>query len=122
MRGGDGWIGTMQHIAREGRCWVVGSGFVIRGSDIPDNVPGKADLYPDPDAWVNPGDSLVIGPDGQTVAGPLRQEAGVVSADVDLSAVGIARRSLDVAGHYSRPDVFELKVNTRTQPPILIES
>ncbi len=118
---GDAWIGTMQHIAREGRCWVVNSGFVMRASDIPDDFPDKDALYPDPDAWVNPGDSLVIGPDGKTVAGPLRQEIGVLYADIDLSVVGIARRSLDVAGHYSRPDVFELRVNTASQKPIAIE-
>jgi nitrilase len=118
---GDAWIGTMQHIAREGRCWVVGSGFVMRASDIPDDFPEKDELYPDPDAWINPGDSLVVGPDGKTTAGPLRQEVGVVYADVDLSAVGVARRSLDVAGHYSRPDIFELRVNREAQKPIALE-
>jgi nitrilase len=115
---GDGWIGTLQHIAREGRCWVVGCGFVMRASDIPDDFPGRDELYPDPDAWVNPGDSLVIGPDGKTTAGPLRQEIGVVYADIDPSAVGVARRSLDVAGHYSRPDIFELRVNRDPKEPI----
>jgi nitrilase len=118
---GDAWIGTMQHIAREGRCWVVGSGFVMRASDIPDDFPDKDELYPDPDAWINPGDSLVIGPDGKTVAGPLRQEIGVVYADIDLSAIGVARRSLDVAGHYSRPDIFELRVNRKAQKPIALD-
>jgi len=118
---GDAWIGTLQHIAREGRCWVVGSGFAMKASDIPDDFPEKAELYPDPDAWVNPGDSLVIGLDGKTKAGPLRQEIGVVYADIDLSAVGVARRSLDVAGHYSRPDIFELRVNTEPKKPIAFE-
>ena len=117
---GDAWIGTLQHIAREGRCWVVGSGCVMRASDIPEDFPGKADLYPDPDAWVNPGDSLVIGPDGTTTEGPMHQEVGILYADIDLSAVGAARRSLDVAGHYSRPDVFDLRVNTKPQKPIEI--
>ena len=118
---GDAWIGTMQHIAREGRCWVVNSGFVMRASDIPDDFPERDELYPDPDAWVNPGDSAVIGPDGNTTAGPLRQEVGVVYADIDLSAIGVARRSLDVAGHYSRPDVFELRVNREAQKPIALD-
>jgi nitrilase len=118
---GDAWIGTMQHIAREGRCWVVNSGCVMRASDIPDDFPDKDELYPDPDAWVNPGDSLVIGPDGKNVVGPMRQEIGILYTDIDLSAVGVARRSLDVAGHYSRPDIFELRVNTEHQRPISIE-
>jgi nitrilase len=118
---GDAWIGTMQHIAREGRCWVVNSGFVMRVVDIPDDFPEREELYPDADAWVNPGDSAVIGPDGKTIAGPLRQEVGVVYADIDLSAVGVARRSLDVAGHYSRPDIFELRVNREAQKPIALD-
>jgi nitrilase len=118
---GDGWIGTMQHIAREGRCWVVGSGFVMRASDIPDDFPDRDDLYPDPDAWINPGDSLVINPLGHTVAGPLREETGVLYADIDLSAIAVARRSLDVAGHYSRPDIFELRVNREAQKPIALD-
>jgi nitrilase len=118
---GDAWIGTLQHIAREGRCWVLGSGFVMRASDIPADFPQKDELYPDPDVWVNPGDSLVIGPDGKTAVGPMRQEVGVLYADIDLSAVGVARRSLDVAGHYSRPDIFELRVNRKAQKPIVLE-
>ena len=115
---GDGWIGSLQHIAREGRCWVVGCGFVMRASDLPDDFPDRDQLYPDPDAWVNPGDSVVIGPNGAPTVGPLRQEVGVVYADIDLSAVSVARRSLDVAGHYSRPDIFELRVNREPKKPI----
>jgi nitrilase len=118
---GDAWIGTLQHIAREGRCWVVGSGFVMRVADIPDDFPDKAQLYPDADAWVNPGDSLVIGPDGVTTAGPMRGEIGILFADLDLSAVAVARRSLDVAGHYSRPDILELRLNTKSQKPIALK-
>jgi nitrilase len=118
---GEAWIGTLQHIAREGRCWVVGSGFVMRGSDIPDDFPQKNELYPDDDAWVNPGDSLVIGPDGKTTAGPMNREEGILFAEIDPSAVGVARRSLDVAGHYSRPDIFELLIDTRPQKSVEIE-
>jgi nitrilase len=118
---GDGWIGTMQHIAREGRCWVVGSGFVMHASDIPDDFPDKDELYPDSDAWINAGDSIVINPLGHTVAGPMREDTGVVYADIDLSAIAVARRSLDVAGHYSRPDIFELRVNREAQKPIALD-
>jgi len=67
---GDGWIGTLQHIAREGCCWVVGCGNLMKGSDIPDDFPEKSSLYPDSDEWVNPGDSIVIAPGGEIVAGP----------------------------------------------------
>lgn len=117
---GNGWIGTMQHIAREGRCWVVGSGVVLANSDIPADFPDKEDLYPASEEWINPGDSAVIAPGGEIVAGPMHKEKGLLYADVDPGRVGIARRALDVAGHYARPDIFTLSVNTEPQTPITI--
>lgn len=118
---GDGWIGTMQHIAREGCCWVVSSGTALKVSDIPDDFPAKKDLYSETEEWVNPGDSVVIAPGGDIVAGPMRNEQGILYAEVDSNRVGIARRALDVAGHYARPDIFKLHVNTRPQSPVEFE-
>ena len=115
---GDGWIGSLQHIAREGCCWVIGCGNLLQGRDLPDDFPEKATLYPDADEWVNPGDSVVIAPGGEIVAGPMREQAGILYCDVDLEKVAIARRALDVAGHYSRPDIFTLHVNTKAQSPV----
>ncbi len=80
---GDGWLGTMQHIAREARCWVVCSGVVITNSDIPDDFPDREKLYPPDEEWINPGDSVVIAPGGEIVAGPMRKEKGILYADVD---------------------------------------
>ena len=108
----------MQYIAREGRCWVLGSGYVLKASDIPENFPEKAKLYPDPDEWVNPGDSIVIAPGGKIIAGPMRNEQGILYAEIDNKRVGIARRSLDIVGHYARPDIFKLHVNTQPQSPV----
>jgi nitrilase len=116
---GDRWIATLQHIAREGGCWVVGSGAAFQSHDLPDSVPGKAELYPNPDDWINPGDSVVVAPGGKITAGPMRKELGILYADIDLDQVGIARRSLDVVGHYSRPDIFQLHVNTTTLKPVV---
>jgi len=116
---GERWIATLQHIAREGGCWVLGSGCAFRGGDLPAAFPGRSELYPDAAEWVNPGDSVVIAPGGKIVAGPLRRETGVLYADIDLQQVGAARRSLDVAGHYARADLFELRVNTRAAPPVI---
>jgi nitrilase len=114
---GDNWIGTMKHIAREGRCWVVGCGNLMHTRDLPADLPEKTMMFPD-DEWVNPGDSIVISPDGEVAAGPMHEEAGILYCDVDLQKVGLARRTLDVVGHYSRPDIFTLHVNTRPQSPI----
>ena len=107
---GDGWISTMRHIALEGRCWVLGSGTALRGSDIPEDFPARAQLFPDPQEWINDGDSVVVNPQGRIVAGPLHREAGILYADIDVAQVAPARRALDVTGHYARPDIFELQV------------
>lgn len=115
---GEGWLGTLQHIAREGRCWVVGCGNLIRGSDFPADLPGLSDLYPDPEEWVNPGDSVIIAPGGEIVAGPLNREAGCLLHELDLDRTVSAKRALDVAGHYSRPDIFSLHVNNEPQPQV----
>lgn len=119
---GDGWIGSLQHIAREGCCWVVGCGNLMKGSDFPDDFPGKTTLYPDANEWVNPGDSIVIAPGGEIMAGPMREESGIMYCEIDLERVTTARRALDVAGHYSRPDIFTLHVNTKPQTPIVFEN
>lgn len=118
---GDGWLGSLQHVAREGRCWVVGCGNLIRGSDFPEDFPGKEDLYPDPDEWVNPGDSVVIAPGGEIVAGPLRKQAGILFHDIDPGVTARAKRTLDVAGHYARPDVFSLHINRNEQLPVVFD-
>lgn len=112
---GDGWLGTLQHIAREGRCYVIGCGNLQQGSNIPDDFPEKANLYPDPDEWVNAGDSIVIAPGGEIITGPLRREEGILFAEIDLEKVATAKRALDICGHYSRPDIFDLHINTQTQ-------
>ena len=107
---GDDWICTMRHIALEGRCWVLGSGTLLRGSDIPDDFPARMQMFPDPQEWINDGDSVVVSPQGRVTAGPLHREAGILYADIDVSLVAPARRALDVTGHYARPDIFELQV------------
>ncbi len=115
---GDGWIGTMQHIAREGRCWVVCAGVPLTRDDIPADFPNKELLYPDSEDWINAGDSVVVAPGGEIVAGPMRKEKGLLFAEIDSSRVAESKRALDVAGHYSRPDVFTLNVNTEKQSPV----
>lgn len=118
---GDGWIGTMQHIAREGRCWVVGSGVALTYTDIPPDFPDRNSIYPDTEEWINAGDSIVIAPGGEIVAGPMRKQKGILYAEVDSSRATTAKRTLDVAGHYSRPDVFTLSVDTGVQSPAKFE-
>jgi nitrilase len=116
---GDGWIGTMQHIAREARCYVVGCGSALEASDVPVDFPSREQVFPDPNEWVNDGDSVIVAPGGKLMAGPMRREKGLLFADIDRSAVTTARRALDVAGHYARADVFQLHVSRGPVTPVV---
>jgi nitrilase len=115
---GDTWIATMRHIAAEGRCWVIGAGCSLRASDLPDRFPGRGQLFPDPDEWLNPGDSVVVAPGGEIVAGPLHEEHGLLFADIEPARVAAAHRTLDVAGHYGRNDIFRLTVDRTVSEPV----
>ena len=118
---GDAWIGTLQHIAREGGCWVIGAGVALRNRDLPDDFPERQSLYPDSEDWINPGDSVVVAPGGELVAGPLRNAQEILYAEIDAADAAISRRTFDVAGHYSRPDIFTLHVDTKAQSPLSLD-
>ena len=118
---GDDWISSLRHIAREGCCWVLGCGNLMKAKDIPEDFPERETLYPDADEWINPGDSVVISPTGEIVAGPMREQAGILYCDIDREKASIAKRALDITGHYSRPDIFQLHVNKKPQSPVVFE-
>jgi nitrilase len=115
---GETWIASMKHIAAEGRCWVIGSGCALRGSDVPESFPGRSELFPDADEWINPGDSVVVAPGGTVVAGPFHEQQGTLFANIQPSRAASARRTLDVTGHYNRPDVFQLAVDRGARDPV----
>lgn len=115
---GELWIVTMRHIAAEGRCWVVGNGSAMRGRDIPKDFPERAQVFPNLEEWYNPGDSVVVSPAGKIVAGPMHEQHGILYADCDPAVVPAAKRTLDVAGHYGRPDIFKLEINREVLAPV----
>jgi nitrilase len=114
---GDAWIGSMRHIAREARAWVLSGAICAQAKDIPASFPQRSAVYPDPEEWLNSGDAVVVDPTGAIVAGPLHRERGILYADCDPARAAVARRSLDVVGHYARPDVFRLEVDRAARPP-----
>jgi nitrilase len=114
---GESWLATMRHIAKEAGCWVIGTATALQGSDIPADFPERDKLFT-PDEWINDGDAAVVKPMGAVAAGPLKREKAILYADIDREAARRARRSLDVCGHYSRPDVFSFSVDRRPQTPV----
>jgi nitrilase len=105
------WLSSMQHIALEGRCFVLSSNQFCRRNDYPDDYP--SDLPSDANAIVSRGGSCIIDPLGNVLAGPLWDEEGVITAEIDVSQVARALYDFDPVGHYSRPDVFSLTVDKR---------
>ncbi|WP_299177925.1 carbon-nitrogen hydrolase family protein [uncultured Neptuniibacter sp.] len=113
---GETWLASMNHIAREGGCWVLSTATAMTGEDIPADFPEREALFTE-DEWINPGDAAVIKPFGGLVAGPLHQEKEVLYAEIDIREARRARKALDVAGHYGRPDLFKLEVDRRCKVP-----
>ena len=121
---GDAWVATMRHIAREGRCYVIGVNSCLHTDQIPADFPGRDKVWPgrpDGDPWVEVGNSVIVGPNAEILAGPARHEETILTADIDLGAVRAARRLFDPTGHYNRPDVFRLSVDTRPRPPVTLD-
>jgi nitrilase len=117
---GESWIATMRHIAKEAGCWVIGTATAMQGSDVPDDFPERDKLFK-PEEWINDGDAVVVKPMGAIAAGPHNRQKGILYADIDREAARRARRSLDVCGHYSRPDVFAFSVNRKPFHPANFE-
>lgn len=114
---GEACLVTLRHIAREAGCWVIGTATALQGADIPEDFPERDRLYK-LDEWINDGDAVVINPAGTVIAGPLHREKGILFAEIDVEAARRARRSLDVCGHYARPDVFSFSVNRKSLLPV----
>jgi nitrilase len=117
---GDTWMATMRHIAAEGRCWVIGSGCSLHVDDVPASFPGREHVFgaKGEHGWLNPGDSIVVSPGGEVVAGPLHEEHGILFADIEPGRAAAEHRTLDVVGHYARNDVFHLTIDRTARTPI----
>ncbi len=98
-----------RHYAFEGRCFVVASGALLRARDLPAELPAAGSHGVD-DLLLR-GGSAVIAPDGRLLAGPVYDTEALVIADCDLGEIARESMTLDVSGHYSRPDVFTLTVD-----------
>lgn len=107
------WLPTMRHIALEGRCFVLSSCQFARRADFPnDYAPIQGDQ---PETVLIRGGSCIISPLGQVLAGPIFDQPAILTAALDLGEIVRGKYDLDVVGHYARPDLFQLQVNTSAQ-------
>lgn len=115
---GETWNASIRHIAKEGRCFVAGCCMVLKKEDVLKKLPELEPYYAKVGEWINKGNSLIADPDGKILAGPLNAKEGILLAEVDLHQLRASKWNLDVAGHYARPDAFELTVRKRAAPII----
>ncbi|WMN14997.1 MULTISPECIES: carbon-nitrogen hydrolase family protein [Pseudomonas] len=108
------WQVSMRHVAHEGRCFVV-SACQVQAS--PEELGLQIANWPAQRPLIA-GGSVIVGPMGDVLAGPLVGRAGLICAQIDTDDLVKARYDYDVVGHYARPDVFELTVDQRQRPGV----
>jgi nitrilase len=111
------WQATLQHIALEGRCFVMGCNQFVTRDMYPDDVEIRHELEAWPETLCR-GGSAIYGPLGDCLAGPLFDEEGILTATLDMTEIARAKFDFDVVGHYARPDVFRFEVVEKPQPPV----
>lgn len=115
------WPGRPAHtrdlprfIAMEGRVYVIAAAGVLNASDIPGTFPLKSELTRVTDRFWE-GGTLIVGPDGEVMAGPVEKEETILYADLGVTRVNELRMRFDAAGHYDRPDVFSVTIDRDRQ-------
>jgi predicted amidohydrolase len=96
-----------RHYAFEGRCFVVACGGVLPVADLPPELELVEPLRGNQHALALNGGSAIIGPDGAVLAGPVFGEETILTASLDYGRIAEESLTLDVTGHYHRPDIFE---------------
>ncbi len=111
------WQSSLQHIAREGGCYVIGVASCVHGRDIPADFPHRDQVFPDDGECINPGNSSAYAPGGACIAEPVGEQERLFLVEIDPDESARARRSLDAAGHYNRCDIFDLEIDRQPQAP-----
>ena len=105
----DSWLPSMRHIALEGRCYVLTSCQFLQREAYPEDF--ECSLGNDPQTVLLRGGSAIVDPTGAVLAGPNFESEAILYADIDPIQVVRGKFDFDASGHYSRPDIFQLKVD-----------
>ncbi len=109
----ESWLPLMRTIAMEGRCFVVSACQYMQRKNGPEDYhPVQGD---NPDLVLINGGSCIVSPLGEVLAGPIFGEETLLLAELDPGLIAQGKYDLDVCGHYARPDIFKLEVNTDAQ-------
>ena len=101
-----------RHYAFEGRCFVLAVGLMMPISDLPEELHSEDTVSNQAGKWVERGGSAIIAPDSRYLVEPIYDREELIVADLELSEIDQAVMTLDVSGHYARPDVFQFSVNS----------
>jgi nitrilase len=113
----DTWIPTLQHIALEGRCFVLSCCQYLTRADCPEDY--AAIQGNDPHTVLMRGGSCIVAPLGKILAGPDYAGECILTADLDMDDIPRGKYDFDATGHYARPDIFRLYVNERPMPAVV---
>ena len=111
------WVATMQHIACEGRCFVLGCNQFNRRRDFPTDY--RSSYGDAPETVISRGGSCILDPFGKFLAGPDFEAETILVAELDRSQLAKAKFDFDAVGHYARPDIFHLVVDDEAKPAVI---
>jgi nitrilase len=104
-----------RHYAFEGRCFVLVAGSLMRASGLPTGLEPHAGKVRSSGDWVLRGGSAIVGPDGRYIVEPCFDRPELIVSDIDLGRVREERMTLDVSGHYHRPELLRLEIDRSTR-------
>lgn len=109
----DSWTSMMRHIAMEGKCYVLGCNQFFKKSMHTERFQA---LLENEHEEICRGGSIIVGPQGEIIAGPLYDKSGMLTAELDLEKLIANKLDFDAIGHYSRKDIFHIEI--KNQPSI----